>query len=399
MLETRSKIWWNDITGPSQFISAVAAGLFAGKSVVMLVPEDLPWRHEMRSAAEGLLREKDDELDIQYIDCNEETEHFAIERSAIAEYLLGYASPDVQNGYRSSGGYSIQKYLLDNQVLLKKILWVKGMNRKQALDWLAFCKDYRSRSQYDGLFVLESYEEMPVRGIGSNVLFVRYKDYVSYYDALLFNNMLVSALDLSMEWKKYIATVVTSLCNCNVQLSEVSIASFNKSVSPLSCLTGAVEESECREEKSASQLTHDHPLHGIDRGCTEQMEKKVWHAQLQILFPIIEVERMSMIERHYTEIAEALSTPHMNHKGGRTAAITQFGEMITQPYKTELGTIYRMTCLRKADDQTQYLFYLPKEKDRERLTLLHRMRNGIAHGVVCDNDDVMSLLDEHPYKW
>lgn len=399
MLETRSKIWWNDITGPARLVSDIAAGLLDGKNVVVLVPEDLPWRHDMRATVEGILRDSDYELDVQFLDCKDKEEFFSTKQTRIAEYLLSLADPDIQNGYRSTGRYTVQKYLLDNQVLLKKVLWVKGMSQRQASDWLVFCKDYKAQSRYDGLFVLESYDEMSLRGIGNSVLILRYEQYVSFYDALLFDNMLVSSLELSMEWKQYIAAVMASLCGCDVQLAQSLLDYFEKCRSPIECLQSISEGFEYEARMKAVNLTADHPFSIIKSGMEEKLHKKLWNAQLQILFPLIEIERIAMIDRYQEKITEALSTAYMNFNKGYSATITQFGEPIAEPYQTELGTVYRMTCLRKASDPEQYLLYLPKEEDRERLTLLHRMRNSIAHGKACDNADAVAFLDGYPHQW
>jgi len=398
MLEARSRIWWNDITGPSRLVSAITSGLLSGKNVVVLVPEDLPWRHDMRSAVENTLREEDCDLDIQYVDCKEENNFFSSNHTNIPEYLMSYATPDIRNGFRTSGRYTIQQYLLDNQVLLNRVLWVKGMSHQHAKDWLAFCKDYKAKNQYDGLFVIESYDDLPSRGLGNNVLFLRYEDYVTFYDALLFDNILVSSLDLSIEWKKYIATVMASLCCCDVQIAESIIDNIDIHLSPIDALNSIFCSNEYEERSKASNLTSSHPLNLIRSNKTEQIEKKVWSAQLQILFPLIEVERLALITRHSNDIMEALKTPYLNQKG-IAVKVTQFGEIVTDPNKTELGTLHRLTCLRSAFDQGQYLLFLPNEEDRCRLTLLHRMRNNIAHGIMCHENDVFDFLNKHPYKW
>ena len=65
----------------------------------------------------------------------------------------------------------------------------------------------------------------------------------------------------------------------------------------------------------------------------------------------------------------------------------------------ELGTLYRMTRLRKETDNTQYLLFIPSEEDRSRLDLLHMLRNNLAHGNPCDILQISLFIDSFPYQW
>ena len=49
--------------------------------------------------------------------------------------------------------------MIENRVLQDRVVWVKGLDRKQTASWLNFCEKYSGRSKYEGIFVIESYDE------------------------------------------------------------------------------------------------------------------------------------------------------------------------------------------------------------------------------------------------
>ena len=67
-MSERSRLWWEEITGPSQLVRTMAQELRMGRSVFLSAPDDLPWRSQMRSSVECVLRESDPDLLVDYID-------------------------------------------------------------------------------------------------------------------------------------------------------------------------------------------------------------------------------------------------------------------------------------------------------------------------------------------
>lgn len=45
-----SEFWWTSITGPRNLCDAVSRALHNKSSVCLVVPDDLPWRDEMRAS-------------------------------------------------------------------------------------------------------------------------------------------------------------------------------------------------------------------------------------------------------------------------------------------------------------------------------------------------------------
>lgn len=397
MLKDPSKLWWDEITGPSTLTRRIASELQNARSILLCVPEDLPWRKQMRSSVESCLRENSPNLLIDYLDCKTD----GIDSQAIFAYILDkYAMPDVKNGYRTSSGITLQQYIIEKQVLQNRILWIKGADCHQVAHWLDFCKKYRAKDSHSGLFVIESYSKRLHGSLPSCICQLSYEESVSYYDALLFNNLLVSSYSTSLQWMQYKATVSSLLCRCDVELSTALIreTDFTRQ-SPIDVLEELSGTPYYKIRATAEGLDADHPFFLIRSGLCDELKKRIWEAQLQVLFPLIEAERILFLGRYAGEVREALSTPYLDKKGHTEKYITQFGEPISNPQDVEVGTLYRMCHLRRAAQESDYLLFLPKQENRERIELLRAIRNSIAHMAPCPVEQITQFLNTYPYQW
>ena len=386
-------IWWSDIAGPSALVTAIADSIMDGESSALLVPAVLPWSQQMRSTVGGELKEQDPELMMEYINCTGDPAY----TGSASDYILSRFGPsEVQNGYRRSSGMTLPQYIHNHALLKNRVLWVRCTRKQDAAQWSSFIRQYRSRSRHDGIFIVEMYgiqEHLP----GLRIL--NYSEYAGYFDALLFNNLEASKTTLSAEWKQYIATVMTCLCDLDVELSSWMIASFDPDKdSPLSLLEEAACDPDISSRIPFDELPATHPLRLLRDGGSIELQRAVARAQMQTLLPLIEIERLALIDCHRARIMESINTECFDFRTGGTCPVIQFGERITLPEDAEIGTLYRINHMRRAEDVSQYVLFLP-ESDRQRLSLLHELRNEAAHMYLCAASSVKVFLDRYPYAW
>lgn len=401
MLEDYAKLWWDGITGPALYVQAIVDNLAEAKSVILVVPEDIPWHSQMYSSAAQALREYDPELLLDFVDCQVEDFSDSTRKTNIPFYLLDrYAYPEVKNGYRQSSGRSVQQYLVSNRVLFNRVIWVTNASSKQASEWIRFCREYRAKKRYDGLFVIEITAGGIDQSIHSVSNILDYNVFTTYYDTLLFNNIVCSKHNGPIEWLQYKATALALICNQDAELSGymLNMCDF-KSQSPIEVLRGIVDDPLCVQRYDMSKLSREHPVLMIQSNETKSLEHSLWKAQLQIIFPMIESERIQIIERYRDVIEEAVKTEYFDFNRCINRYVTQYGERLENAFDAEVGTLYRMSHLRCASDTSQYLFFLPDEEDRVRLALLHDMRNSIAHVEPCSIDLVNQFFSQYPYNW
>ena len=358
-----SEFWWTSITGPRNLCDAVVRALHNKTSVCLIVPDDLPWRAEMRGCIETKMHQLPDmePFYVEFIDVEDECP----DTTDIGRYLLErYALPAIAAGYR--GREKIQKYMLNNHVLDNRILWIKGMNREQEQKWLRFCGEYIPSHESDGRFVLETCwidREYERRGL----TVIRYSDIINHYDLSLFNSIYLNREKRAYSpiWQQYAAVLCSLLCNTDAETSQALMKRCDfTSEDPIASMQIVAADDIYRRRGEGN----DGHIFGLIRdGNQSAIYTQIWKAQLQVLFPLLEIERVSFISRHRERIREALNEKYYDYRTGRSQLIFQFGDTINEPDDAELGTIYRMTKLKRDSDCSQYLLYIPDEQSRERI--------------------------------
>lgn len=373
--------WWNNITGPQYIVSQVAEKLLENTIVILKVPSDLPWRYQMRSAVEYAFRQRTDSVDtiIETID--------AVDECAVdiepGRYLLDrYGTREIRNGYREKSKNSIQEYLVHKEVLRNRIFWIKGLSGKQANQWVKFCKDYPTKSSRYGLFVLEVNGYVSVPDC-KQVKEIAFNQSVSNYDLQLFNSIILDGYhNYSNSWRKYISTVAALLCDVDAEVSELLLRvtdfTTEEPIKGIRTIAEIPEFSLRGADKDA-----EHVLTYYRCGKIDILNRRVWSAQVQVLFPLIEIERVTIIEEYEQEIRESLLVNN----------ISQYGEQLSEPIDVELGTLdYMVTHRNGAGD---HKLYIPDEEMRERIHFLHECRNLLAHVTCCTPQQVSELLKNH----
>ena len=375
------RFWWSGITGPRSFVSLVSDQLRSGYIPVLKVPADLPWRYGMRSAIEAEFKEKNrpNETYISYIDASDQME----DGEDVGRFLLRrFSSSAVQKGYRERASGTIQNYILKSGALKDHVVWVKGLTPERAAKWTAFCRKYETQGAHDGLFVLEAPEDLHVLEAGR----MRVLDYaasVTRFDMQIFTSFLLSDhTDCDDLWKRYLSVLVSQLCLEDAEVAEQLLARTDlRTADPLEGVR-AVEETGWFDQRGESP---DHVLSLWRRGDAEALNRRVWAAQVQALFPLIELERSRIIAILSERIAACLARE----------TITQFDQVLTEPKDVELGTlVYLMST---ASPECDYRVPVPEAELRETIRFFHRCRNKLAHGTCCTPEEVGTLLETARY--
>lgn len=377
-METRwEEFWWNHITGPNVVVSNVVSALLNGKMVVLKVPSDLPWRHSMRSAVHTAFSERSDCSDvvIELIDLRDENAR----QMQPGRFILDrFATPTISRGYREKSKVTVQDYISAKDIIKNRIVWIKGIDPDVAGEWIRFCRGFSQRSASQGLFVLEVNENTSVTE--TNLLrVINFSDCVSNYDVQLFNSFVLgNQKQYSDGWKKYIAVCTAAICGVDAEISQTMLQSLDFRVE--SPLEGIRQIDQMPDFMRRGENGSNHVLWHYRNGDMALLEHRLWSAQVQVLFPMIELERVELIGRYESQIREVLA-------GG---GITQYNQILQEPMDVELGTLSYLMGARMEDGF--YTLYIPSEEDRERIRFLHTCRNQLAHASCCTPEQVEQLL-------
>ena len=294
--------------------------------------------------------------------------------------LKRFASSEIYNGYREKSRVPIQDYIVQREVIKNRIIWVKGLASEDAAEWVAFCREFTPKNAMEGLFVVEVQGSFNLSET-KNMRVFNYSECVSDFDVQLFNGFLLNDVNsYSDSWKRYISAVCTQLCGTDAEVSEALImeTDFRKE-DPMDGIKRISREPHFARRGTENQPNHI--LYLYRNAHFAQIEHRVWSAQVQILFPIIELERTKIISELETDIQRVLDSK----------AIKQYGELLKEPMDVELGTLcYMLSCT--TDDQ-EYLLHLPDTKIRNRIHFLHECRNMLAHTSCCSPEQIAELID------
>ena len=378
MLEQEwSEFWWNNITGANLVVTNIVNSLMQTSSVVVEIPSDLPWRKEMRSVVEDEFRRKTGytEMLIEIVDVADEMPLSLTP----GKFLLERFSPsrDVMNGYRERSHKTIQEYIRENKVLKNRIVWVKGLTHDLTGKWAGFCNDYAHDTLENGCFVIETHDDVKIKE-NPNLCKVRLTDCISECDVQLFNSFIVEKLSgNSSNWKKYIATAAASICETDAEVSFRLLMCNNFHDHCILEDIGQLANSDEYPRRGADAGSN-HTFAHYRNGDRNYLEQKLWKAQVQTLFPLIEMERIMIIRCYESELREMVTENK----------VMQFNNQITRPIELELGTLcHRMNTTK---------FSLGKTVD-ERVQFLHVCRNHLAHAHICSVSEVRELLN-NPFR-
>lgn len=376
------EFWWNNITGAHSVVSLVVDALLESKMVVLKVPSDLPWRHSMRSAIHTAFQERTDTGDvvIEPIDIGDDNPQ-GLDPGQLL--LQKYASSSVSRGYREKSKYSIQEYISQKCVINNRIIWVKGLGEVDARKWIEFCKGFTPKNASEGLFVLEVHGMITPKE-NKHMQYIDFSKCVSSYDVQLFNGFVLKGdedIDYGSDiWDKYISATVATVCDTDAEVAEWLLKEVDFKCE--SALDGISRIADLPEfSRRGAEAGSGHVLWLYRNNKTEELNHRIWVSQVQVLFPIIEMERIEFIRKYWNKIDQALLDN----------CIMQYGGRITDPMELELGTLSYMMGARR--DDYLYILYVPDEVDRDRVRFLHECRNLIAHASICEPSQVRKLLD------
>lgn len=382
-MQESSQIWWQEITGPKTFVSNVTERLLEA-SVIVKVPDDLPWRHEMRQEIQSELREQYDyaEISIIPIDAEEDVE----ENTEIDAFILErFALGDVARQYRKKSGKSITQYIVQKNVLQNDVLWVKGLTEKTIKPWMDFLLAFNDCCPKNGRIVLEIRDS--IQYVKQDTIEeIDYSSYISDNNLQLFNSILLDRMPtISEVWKRYLSALAACLCETDAEIAEYFLNEYvQQTADPIRVLEAIAQDPDYSRRGAADGSSHILSL--VRHKCTSQIERRIWKAQLQVLFPVVEAERINLIERIKHDLTAMISVRE----------IRQYGESIVNPYDFEWGTLFYAMKLTNINEE-YYLKSLSKA-EREEIRRFRDYRNNLAHGDCCTVTQVSEILAIVPYE-
>ncbi|MCF2617310.1 hypothetical protein JQM68_08865 [Oscillibacter valericigenes] len=377
MRKEPSELWWENITGPQQLVSAVEYAVQDGRSVILRHPGFLPW--------EGLLR-----------DLTRVTDTVIIDRPVKKDEIIPNILEHFPRKYAINCPpvYKNQlEFIKSQHVFQERTVWLSVKSGVPADQIIRFISDYRGDDHRDyGAFILAVSEEASIPTVSETVKVIHYQDYVRASSLRLFTALLAEDTPRIPEhMAEYGAAVMASVCAPDPELiPELMEETDISRQMPDTVLRQLWQEGVLAERDVLPG--HPYGLLANEKG----FETRIWRAQLQTLFSVIEAERTDIVKAHYDDIREALHTPYWDKKEEEFRIIKDPVNhcVIDDPYDAEIGVLARMLTLYRDKEETKKLWYLPEPETRERIGFLRMCRNSLAHITPCSPDSVARLLEK-----
>lgn len=376
-----SYIWWTNVTGPQMFIKSVVSSLSDNYNVRLLLPKLCPWPNRMRElisdAAQSEYALEGVTLDVVTPD------DFKNAQSPVEALLDRYALNDVRLRYRNS--LNPAEYLIQNHVLKDRIVWLTGFEPDDIDAWMGLICGWTSTTPQDGLFVVETSFDGESRDRNeidpAKCKTVSYRDFIGEYSVSLFNGLLVDEIPstgFSGSEKRYCASLLSNVCGGDVEVSDMLSENLELM---LEDIYGALCSVLDCFDHGGSEAACDNVLAIARRADRSAIDRRVWKAQVEILFPILEARRLSVIPKMRDQLSAVLEN----------SDISQFGERVCDPEDVELGTLVYLMA--QTNDDGERILYIPDRELRNEIHLLRECRNTIAHHKTCEWSQVKWLLE------
>ena len=102
--------------------------------------------------------------------------------------------------------------------------------------------------------------------------------------------------DYSEGWKLYISALCAQLCETDAEVSQslIDLGDFDKTSPDLLIdIIASVDEFARR----GSDEDSGHVLSIVRKKDKKEIQNRIWRAQMQVFFPIIELERVNLIDK------------------------------------------------------------------------------------------------------
>lgn len=361
------KYWWSKITSAKSFVNATVDALREHKIPVLLVPNDLPWRETMRVVIQESITKDISTLSIETIDVHDEGGDSVEPGSFLLEYLK-----DVN--YRKGGRFTIQEHILRNGLLENKLLWIKGLSRNNYEDWVNFCDGFIIHQRNQGMIVIEVPFEENLSDYG-NLKAVQYETLIRDYGVQLFLDHILDQMEYSDNWKRYLSMLISSLCKKDVEVACDFAQKFNHKVTRIDDALKQLAKDLKYERRGSAE---GHILNLVRNSKQDDINRLVWIAQMQVLFPILEVERVKWVKYYEKQIKNVLEKQTVLYADGITR--------ILDPYEIEVKHLYTFYYNKDLDENFD-------AKKLNRLEVMRECRNHLAHLKTCKHEWVYALLE------
>lgn len=349
-------IWWTQVSNARAFVSQIIDFAADGKSVLVEVPEHLPWYDKMVELIERGLKEKLD-YNLEFLEDDDRDPGEIIMRK--------FCKPEKIETYRPAIGYA--KFLAESSdiILNTRFVWITDISPERYEAWSDFVYQYKRmapQGRPSGIFILEM-KDASGAAAKKGIQQESYDKTIGRYDCFVFYALAAALNNEHPILKQYLAELVTAIAGSDIELGAECLRPDNTDIllrDPWQTLK-EIAETRVRSNGQDFEIPKDE----------DEIQQCIWNAQIKTIFPIIENFRRSFLEDHHESIQNEL--PITN----------SIGEDVTDAKEIEIGSLLYLVC-------EKGIQLLPEEHDK--LHAFKDARNDLAHLKTLSKEQLQSIV-------
>lgn len=349
------RIWWEKVTNASGFLRHIVDTIQDGRSVILYLPEHVPWYATMRRILDVSIHRENSISALQDFRDNGDDPGESM--------LTLFCMPEKRAHYRSGIGYAAFLANSSDIVMNDSIVWVSDVSEAQLDCWIRFIEEYNralGKHKRGCRFLVETHARSirPEKRGMTNSVFDRE---IGRYDRFLFDMLAASEQRGSALFKQYLAETISILFPDDMELCAQCIRRGAAFLSdPLRVLRSIGDSG-----RRSSGEAYDSTL------SEDAVSRCFWEAQIKIIFPIIEKRRSIYIEQYEDDISQWM--PLLKEQGWK----------YTEASEVEVGALSYLIG-------SGHLHMPPA--DITQITKLKNARNTLAHLKVLSQKEVDEIL-------
>ena len=133
------RLWWMHITKAHKFKEDIVNAAAGGRSIVLSLPQNTPWKNTLKELVEDRLRMENPKNRMEEFRCPEED---------VGAFLLRkYVRKERRANYRYGMTYAAFLGKCEDTVLNDRYIWVTDVSQKKLEEWLGFIAEYNKKEK------------------------------------------------------------------------------------------------------------------------------------------------------------------------------------------------------------------------------------------------------------
>ena len=359
---THSEIWWNWVAGPSRFIKDISKEILNENSCIILIEDDFPWRNDMRNMVEREMHDYGKK--VFYLDVEDSFKH-----ESIGHFIIDLIDPISLLDYKAFK-QSIEQYIEEKGILDNAIVWVKGIPNDQSTKWIQYIKNSKFVKSQIIIEIADDNQIKKKHASSKRVKIINNIDYISLADTMLFTQIIARQKNIDYNLISYYSSVATNLCGKDAQVASELINDYDllryDAMDSLKDLLLRKYNNHPRGKDDDPIFPH--PFYLIRNEDYESLNQRLWKAQTEIIFPIIEEERITLIKKYKNELGEICPNTDI------------YGNVISSIFDIDIGHLVHL--INTHSKNKPKIKVISTDLEFKRISQLREVRNKIAHAKI-----------------